>query len=100
MASTPVAAQQRAPLACADFYGHANTAWLAQNPSGFAANLRRTIRNPNTPAHTAAAVRSVLGFLSLGVALGDTLEFIATGAEAEQALAAIAELVATTNAAS
>lgn len=32
MAGTPVAAQQRAPLACADFYGHANTAWLAQNP--------------------------------------------------------------------
>ncbi|HEU0152988.1 MAG TPA: M13 family metallopeptidase [Arenimonas sp.] len=26
------AAAQRAPLACADFYGHANAAWLAQNP--------------------------------------------------------------------
>jgi len=32
----PAAAQQRAPLACADFYGHANAAWLAQNklPAG------------------------------------------------------------------
>jgi phosphocarrier protein HPr len=39
-------------------------------------------------------VRSVLGFLSLGAALGDTLEFIATGSQAEQALKALAELLA------
>jgi putative endopeptidase len=32
LAASPLAAQQRAPLACADFYGHANAAWLAQNP--------------------------------------------------------------------
>ena len=38
-------------------------------------------------------VRSVLGFLSLGAALGDTLEFIATGSQAEQALKALAELL-------
>lgn len=36
LAAGPLAAQQRAPLACADFYGHANAAWLAQNalPAG------------------------------------------------------------------
>lgn len=38
-------------------------------------------------------VRSILGFLSLGAALGDTLEFIATGSQAEQALQALAELL-------
>ena len=38
-------------------------------------------------------VRSILGFLSLGAALGDTLEFIATGSQAEQALEALAELL-------
>jgi phosphocarrier protein HPr len=38
-------------------------------------------------------VRSILGFLSLGAALGDTLEFIATGSQAEQALKALAELL-------
>jgi len=35
MASAAPAAAQRAPAApdaCADFYGHANSAWLAQNP--------------------------------------------------------------------
>jgi phosphocarrier protein HPr len=39
-------------------------------------------------------VRSILGFLSLGAVLGDTLEFIATGSQAEQALKALAELLA------
>ena len=34
-------------------------------------------------------VRSVLGMLSLGIALGDPLEFIALGAEADQALASL-----------
>jgi len=38
-------------------------------------------------------VRSVLGLLSVGTALGDTLEFIATGSQAEQALQALAELL-------
>jgi len=38
-------------------------------------------------------VRSILGFLSLGTALGDTLEFIATGSQTEQALQALAELL-------
>ena len=36
LVAAPVSAQQRAPLACADFYGHTNAAWLAQNrlPAG------------------------------------------------------------------
>jgi len=38
-------------------------------------------------------VRSILSFLSLGTALGETLEFIATGAQAEEALRALAELL-------
>jgi phosphocarrier protein HPr len=38
-------------------------------------------------------VRSILGLLSVGVALGDTLEFIATGAQAREALAALAEFL-------
>jgi phosphocarrier protein HPr len=38
-------------------------------------------------------VRSILGFLSLGAVRGDTLEFIATGSQAEQALKALAELL-------
>lgn len=39
-------------------------------------------------------VRSVLGFLSLGAVFGDSLEFIATGSEAEEALKALVELLA------
>lgn len=39
-------------------------------------------------------VRSVLGFLSIGAAPGDTLEFIATGSQAADALKALAELLA------
>jgi phosphotransferase system HPr (HPr) family protein len=38
-------------------------------------------------------VRSILGLLSTGTALGDTLEFIATGSQAEQALTALTELL-------
>lgn len=38
-------------------------------------------------------VRSILGFLSLGTELGDTLEFIATGSQAEEALKALAALL-------
>jgi phosphocarrier protein HPr len=38
-------------------------------------------------------VRSILGLLSIGAALGDKLEFIATGAQAEQALAALAKFM-------
>ena len=38
-------------------------------------------------------VRSILGLLSMGTSLGDTLEFIATGSQAEQALEALAELL-------
>jgi len=38
-------------------------------------------------------VRSILGFLSMGTALGDTLEFIATGSQAEEALEALSELL-------
>ncbi|HUJ09986.1 MAG TPA: HPr family phosphocarrier protein [Verrucomicrobiae bacterium] len=38
-------------------------------------------------------VRSILGLLSLGTALGDKLEFIATGSQAEQALQALKELL-------
>ena len=38
-------------------------------------------------------VRSILGLLSVGVALGDTLEFIATGQQATEALAALTELL-------
>lgn len=38
-------------------------------------------------------VRSILGFLSLGAALGDKLEFIATGAQARQALEALAKFM-------
>ena len=38
-------------------------------------------------------VKSVVGLLSLGVALGETLEFIATGAQAEPALEALREMV-------
>jgi len=45
-------------------------------------------------------VRSILGILSLGTTLGDNLEFIATGAQAEQALKALAELLAKEAAAS
>jgi len=39
-------------------------------------------------------VKSVVGLLSLGVQLGDTLEFIATGAESEKALEAVRRVVA------
>ena len=38
-------------------------------------------------------VRSILGLLSVGVTLGDTLEFIATGQQATEALAALTELL-------
>lgn len=38
-------------------------------------------------------VKSLLGFLSLGLAMDDTLEFIASGAQAGQALEAIAKLL-------
>jgi phosphotransferase system HPr (HPr) family protein len=38
-------------------------------------------------------VRSILGLLSVGAVKGDTLEFIATGAQAQEALAALAELL-------
>jgi len=38
-------------------------------------------------------VRSILGFLSLGAARGDTLEFIATGSQASQALEALEKLM-------
>jgi phosphotransferase system HPr (HPr) family protein len=38
-------------------------------------------------------VKSILGFLSMGVSVGDTLEFIATGAQAEQALDALKALL-------
>jgi phosphotransferase system HPr (HPr) family protein len=38
-------------------------------------------------------VRSILGLLSVGTSLGDTLEFIATGSQAEEALKALAELL-------
>jgi phosphocarrier protein len=38
-------------------------------------------------------VRSILGFLSLEVALGDTLEFIATGSQSSEALKALEELM-------
>jgi len=41
-------------------------------------------------------VRSILGLLSVGAALGDTLEFIATGSQAEQALAALTEFLTKT----
>lgn len=42
-------------------------------------------------------VRSILGFLSLGAALGDSLEFIATGSQADEALKALAKLMETEN---
>jgi phosphocarrier protein len=38
-------------------------------------------------------VRSILGLLSVGTILGDTLEFIATGSQAKQALKMLAELL-------
>jgi phosphocarrier protein HPr len=38
-------------------------------------------------------VRSILGFLSLEIALGDTLEFIATGSQSSEALKALEELM-------
>jgi phosphotransferase system HPr (HPr) family protein len=38
-------------------------------------------------------VRSILSLLSMGTALGDKLEFIATGSQAEEALQALAELL-------
>ena len=38
-------------------------------------------------------VKSILGMLSLGIILGDELEFIAVGAQAEQALDAIAKVI-------
>ena len=39
-------------------------------------------------------VRSILGLLSVGTVLGDMLEFIATGSQAEQALKALVDLLA------
>ncbi|MBY4598923.1 M13 family metallopeptidase [bacterium BD-1] len=44
LAAAPAAAQRApaAPAACADFYGHANAAWLAQNP--LPANAERLSR--------------------------------------------------------
>ena len=38
-------------------------------------------------------VRSILGFLSLGATTGDTLEFIATGSQASQALEVLEKLI-------
>jgi phosphocarrier protein HPr len=38
-------------------------------------------------------VRSILGFLSLGAALGDALEFIATGSQAAEALEALGKFM-------
>jgi phosphocarrier protein HPr len=38
-------------------------------------------------------VRSILGFLSLGATLGDALEFLATGPQAAEALAALSALL-------
>lgn len=38
-------------------------------------------------------VKSVIGMLSLGIALGDAIEFIAIGAEADRALAAVRKLM-------
>jgi phosphotransferase system HPr (HPr) family protein len=38
-------------------------------------------------------VKSIVGVLSLGIELGETLEFIATGAQAEEALGALRALV-------
>lgn len=38
-------------------------------------------------------VKSVIGFLSMGIALGDTLDFIATGAQATHAMEAIGRLL-------
>jgi phosphocarrier protein len=38
-------------------------------------------------------VRSILGFLSIGAKQGDTLEFIVTGSQADQALQALEELL-------
>jgi phosphotransferase system HPr-like phosphotransfer protein len=40
-------------------------------------------------------VKSVIGMLSLGILLGDRLEFIATGGDADRALAALQELIET-----
>jgi phosphotransferase system HPr-like phosphotransfer protein len=39
-------------------------------------------------------VKSVIGYLSLGIIRGDTLEFIATGTHAAQALEALSRLMA------
>jgi phosphocarrier protein HPr len=38
-------------------------------------------------------VRSILSLLSVGISLGDTLEFIATGSQAEEALKVLGELL-------
>ena len=38
-------------------------------------------------------VRSILGFLSIGAKQGDTLEFIVTGSQADQAMQALQELL-------
>ncbi|MCX6901631.1 MAG: HPr family phosphocarrier protein [Verrucomicrobia bacterium] len=38
-------------------------------------------------------VKSIVGFLSMGVTVGDTLEFIATGAQAREALDSLAKLM-------
>ena len=42
-------------------------------------------------------VKSVLGLLSMGIQCGDRLRFIATGAQAQQALAAVARAVGRTD---
>jgi len=41
-------------------------------------------------------VKSVIGFLSLGLAVGDTVEFLATGTQAQEALAELTKLMETT----
>jgi phosphotransferase system HPr (HPr) family protein len=38
-------------------------------------------------------VRSILGFLSLGIQLGETVEFIVTGSQSKEALAALEKLL-------
>jgi putative endopeptidase len=81
LAAGPVAAQQRAPLACADFYGHANAAWLAQNklPAGATSFSRwdqlnalgvqqrdQVLASTTAPANATVSVRLADLFASAG----------------------------------
>lgn len=70
---------------------HARPATLfVQLATSFACDI--SVRNASEASHSADA-KSILGVLSLGVKQGDTIAIEADGEQADEALAALQELV-------